>query len=330
MELPLLSGSSLSGHRVAGLTAADLGHGVTGFARQVLSEVVREGIFASGGQIAAMCDGELVADVAVGETGWGEKLTSDHLHNVYCLLKPLPYLLLGRVLEDAGCGPDDLLDEVVELPSWCPGGLTYRRLCCHDAGLGEPTATVWRMTPVAGRPALLEQVIRSSGPAYSEMAGGLIVEHVIEQVSGQTANRYCAEELLGPLGLTDDIIISAGRGLAARNRVSVPVLGLPIARLPVLSELLPCQIGEIRLALGALSTMRGAAGLFAAVGRVMAGERVRGLPTPGLLNGLLADDRPLRYDSVLRREAKWAGGFPACRYGIGGSRRRTGEQRGSL
>lgn len=78
MELPLPFGLSLSGHCVAGRTAADLGQGVAVVARQVLSEVVLEGILASGGQIAAMCDGELVADVAVGETGWGEKLTPHH------------------------------------------------------------------------------------------------------------------------------------------------------------------------------------------------------------------------------------------------------------
>ena len=289
--------------------AGDIGHGVAGVASEVLSGVVGEGIFASGGQVAVVCEGVLVADVAVGETGWGEGLCSGHLHNVYCLLKPLPYLLLGRVLEDAGCGPDDLLDGVVGLPSWCPGGLTYRRLCCHDAGLGEPSAMVWRMTRVADRPALLARAAGSLGPAYSEMAGGLVAEYVIERVSGRAANRYCVEELLGPLGLGDDVIVSAGRALAAFDRVSVPVSGLPVAPLPVLSELLPRQIGEVRLAFGALATMRGAAGLFAAVGRVMAGDRLSGLPSPGFLNGLLCDDRPFRYDPVLGREAKWAGGF---------------------
>lgn len=91
--------------------------------------------------------------------------------------------------------------------------------------------------------------------------------------------------------------------------MSVPVSGLPLAPLPVLSEMLPCQISEIRLALGALATMRGAARLFAAVGRVIAGVHIRGLPSPELLNRLLADDLPLRYDPVLGREAKWTGGF---------------------
>ena len=54
MALPLPFGLSLSGHCVAGRTAADLGHGVAVVSRQVLSEVVREGIFASGGQIAVV------------------------------------------------------------------------------------------------------------------------------------------------------------------------------------------------------------------------------------------------------------------------------------
>ena len=308
MERPLLCGSSLSGFRVEERTAA-LGRGVGEVAGRVLSEVAGERIFASGGQLSVMRDGELIVDVAVGETGWGEELSSGHLHNVYCLLKPLPYLLLGGVLESSGFGPDDLLDGAVDLPSWCPAGVTFRGLACHDVGLGEPTATLWRMTPEAGRSALLAQVGRGSGPAYSELTGGLVAERVIEQVSGRPANQYCLEELLRPLGLADDILVDAERCLAVRDRVSVPVAGLPVMPFPVLSELLPGQISEIRLALGALATMRGVARFFAAVGEVMAGVPQAGLPSPGFLSELLDDDRPFRYDPVLNREAKWAAGL---------------------
>ncbi len=77
----------------------------------------------------------------------------------------------------------------------------------------------------------------------------------------------------------------------------------------MLSEILPVHLGEIRLALGALATMRGSAGLMAAVGRVMGGVVQPGLPSPGLLWELLDDDRPLVFDPVLQRPAKWVGGL---------------------
>lgn len=278
-------------------------------AEGALGEVVGEGIFAVGGQLAVVWGDELVADVAVGVSSRGGALGSGDLHNVYCLVKPFSYLLLAHVLEGAGYGADDLLDGVVGLPSWCPGGITLRRLGCHEAGLGEPSAMDWRWTPSGERTALLHKRKRSQGPAYSEVAGGLVCEHVIEQISGRSADLYCVEELLGPLGLLDDVILDAGGAESVRGRVQAPVAGLPVSPLPMLSELLPSQMGEISLALGALATMRGVAQLFAAVGRVLSGVRVSGLPSPSYLGGLMRDDRPVRDDPVLGREAKWSGGL---------------------
>lgn len=276
---------------------------------QALSEVVDEGIFAVGGQAAVVVDGVVVADVGVGVTGSGMPLSAGDLHEVYCLVKPLPYLLLAHVVEGVGCGPDELLAGAVGLPDWCGGGLTLRRLASHEAGLAHPQAMLWRMTPPDRRPALLGSYGNDQGPAYSELVGGLVAEHVIEQVTGMPADRYCTEALLKPLGLVDDVIVDAAMGLDQRHRVRVAVSGLPVSPLPMLGGLLPSRISEIRLAFDALATMRGVAGFFAAVGRVLGGERQPGLPSPRLLKELLDDDRPLTHDPTLERPAKWAGGL---------------------
>lgn len=293
--------------------------GLEDAARRALCDVVDEGIFAAGGQAAVFVHGRLAIDVAVGETANGRPLRSDDLHNVYCLVKPLPYLLLAHVLEGAGVGPDDQLEGAVSLPRWCPGGLTLRILASHQANLVEPSAMLWRMTPKARRAELLEQsaidrTTSGTGAAsgvvgYSELVGGLLCEAVIELLKGCPAGPYCSEELLEPLGLSDDVVVDAASALAAGERVQAPVSGLPVSRLPMLSEILPIHLGEIRLALGALATMRGAAGLMAAVGQVMAGVSQPGLPSPSLLRDLLHDDRPLVFDPVLQRPAKWAGGL---------------------
>lgn len=271
--------------------------------------MVEEGIFAIGGQAAVAIDGQLSADVAVGAVGNGKPLATDDLHNVFCMLKPVAYLLLAHALEQAGCGPDDELEEVVAMPGWCPGGLTFRSLGTHEAGLVEPRPMLWKWTPPEGRQALLEQSRNSRGSGYSDLAGGLVAEHVIEQLSGSTAAKYCSEELLQPLELEGEIIFDPDTAWNERHRIQAPVSGLPVHNLPMLSELLPGHIGEVRLAMGALATMRGAAGFYAAVGQVMADQLQPGMPSPRFLQKLLDDDRPVSLDPVLDRPAKWAGGL---------------------
>ena len=64
--------------------------------------MVAERIFAVGGQVGVVRDGVLIADVAVGKSGVGRQLSADDLHNVYCLVKLVTYLLLAHVLEGAG------------------------------------------------------------------------------------------------------------------------------------------------------------------------------------------------------------------------------------
>lgn len=274
-----------------------------------LSELTDEGIFATGGQLAVIVDGELVVNVGVGRAGGGAEMAADALHNVYCVFKPMSYLLLGYLLESSGFGPDENLDEVADLPSWAADGLTYRILAAHDAGLADPSPFIWRTTPPNQQQELLESIRTQLGPAYSEISGGLIIEHIIEELTGQPPSRYCAEELLRPLGLADRVLLDAESAMAAHSRIRVPVIGLPVDPLPMLTELLPTQIGEVRLALGAFAAMQDTARLYAAVGEVMAGNTQPGLPSPTLLNNLLGDGRPLRHDPVLGRPAKWAAGL---------------------
>ncbi|MDE0613030.1 MAG: serine hydrolase [bacterium] len=276
---------------------------------QALVELTDEGIFAVGGQAAVTVEGVVVADVGVGVTGSGMPLSAGDLHEVYCLIKPMPYLLLAHVMEGVGCGPDELLESAFGLPDWCRSELTLRSLASHEAGLAHPQAILWRMTPPDQRPDLLGASGDDRGPAYSELLGGLVAEHVIEQVTGMPANQYCTDFLLKPLGLVDDIIVDSEIGLEQRDRIRVPVSGLPVSPLPMLGGLLPSRINEVRLAFGALATMRGVAGYFAAVGRVLSGELLPGLPSPQLLGELLDDDRPLRHDPTFDRPAKWAGGL---------------------
>ena len=275
----------------------------------VLRELTDEGIFAVGGQLAIRINGDSVVNVGVGKAGCGADMTADALHNVYCIVKPMTYLLLGYVLETGGFGPDDPLDEIVNLPAWVPEGLTYRILAAHEADLAEPSAFIWRSTPPDQRWELLIRMSGNLGVGYSEITGGLVVEHIIEKLSGQPSSPYCVDELLEPLGLSGEILVDPALAIAGRSRIRVPVIGLPVDPLPMLTELLPSRVRETRLAMGAYATMGGVARLFEAVGEVIAGNAQPGLPSPGLLRDLLDDGRPLRHDPVLLRPAKWAAGL---------------------
>ena len=274
-----------------------------------LKELTSEGIFATGGQLAVIVKDGLVVNIGVGQAGCGAEMTSNDLHNIYCIFKPMPYLLLGNLLEFHGFEPDDPLNEIACLPSWAPDGLNYRNLATHNAGLADPSPFIWRTTPPGERQELLNSMSTQLSPAYSEISGGLIIEHIIEELTGRTPSRYCAEELLRPLGLADCVLLDAESAMAAHSRIRVPAIGLPVDPLPMLTELLPTQIDEVRLAIGAFATMRDIARLYAAVGEVIAGNAQPGLPSPALLNSLLDDNSPLRHDPVLGRPAKWAAGL---------------------
>lgn len=282
---------------------------ITFATRYALSRVTDEGIYALGGQLAIVVNGELIVDIGIGHTGDGRDLEPNNLHNVYCLFKPMVYLLLGHTLETSGYDPDVPLDEIVDMPTWSPEGLTYRKLAAHDTALGEPSAAAWKMADPDAQEDLLSLVNRSIGPAYSEISGGLLAELVIEQLTGQSPNHYCVRELLGPLGLLDQVIIEPARALAAHDRIRAPITGLPVDPLPMLSELLPLYLSETRLAVGALATMRGMAQVYTAVGQVLSGDPQPGLPSPSWLKSLLGDQRPFRDDPIFQRPARWAAGL---------------------
>ena len=183
--------------RRADAPSGDAGGGVSEGWREAVAEAagealaakVSERIFAVGGQAAAYVDGELVVDAAAGVTGSGEPMRPDHLHPGFCMLKPLPFLVLAAVAEEAGFGPDDPLEEMAGLPDWCPGGLTVRSLGSHEAGLGKPPFAQWASTRPSDRPGLLARAgrDRDRDPAYSDFAAVLVAECAVEQLADRDA-----------------------------------------------------------------------------------------------------------------------------------------------
>lgn len=275
-----------------------------------LERMVSLRTFAVGGQAAVYIGGQLVADVACGVTGNGAPMQSDHLHHVFCMMKPLPFLVLAAAVEQAGFSPDDPLEEVAELPGWVPKGLTVRSLGSHQDGLSSPSGWQWFMTRPTARSGLLANVKVGREPAYSDLVGPLVADQAIERITGVKAATHVTEVLLEPLGLDDHVFFTGDTSTLGAGRLQCVVKGLPLRAVPMLSTHLTSSVDPdlTSLAVGGPATMRGVAGVYAAVGEVLGGRRIAGLPSPDLMADLTAP-KWLKYEPTSKRYAVWAGGL---------------------
>ena len=271
------------------------------------SSLISDKTIAIGGQLCIAIAGELVVDIATGET-LGRELQVDDLHSGFCITKPLQGLALGILIDQGLCD----LRQVVRssLHPKISQGVTVASLLNHSAGLIEPLAVSWRLCPPDARWQLLQSSSRSEGPGYSEIAAGLIIEDLIESATTQSAAAFIEEEILDPLGLTDTVIVSETRASTpdVRRRTTVPFAISAEGCVPLLSERLACQIAELRPAFGSLVSAQGLCRLYAAVERVFQGKSVDGLPSRETLRALLSAVS-FHDDKVLKRKCAFSGGF---------------------
>ena len=283
---------------------------LTGSVLESLDIVTAQRIYALGGQVAVYIDGNPVVNVASGLTGSGMPMTSQHLHHIACLFKPFPILVLASVVEQAGHSADDPLEKIVELPDWCPSDITVRSLGSYEDGLNYPSGMQWIMAAPHERHEMLVKVRRGREPAYSEITGSLIASHAIKRLTGEEAVDYCVETLLHPLGLHNDVLFTDGRQQLEPGRVQCLVTGLPRKPIPMLtmSLMAPSMHDHAAFVFGGLATMNGVAGLYAAIGKVMSGTTINGLPSPDMLRDLTAPEY-LEYELTSKRYTIWAGGL---------------------
>ncbi len=284
--------------------------GTTTFDRTVayVGELVAAGAVATGAQLAIALGGRTIVDVAFGTT-LDRPMRTDHLHPGFCVSKPLLGLAVG-LLMDRG------LITLRETISWphhegTADGVTVAQLLNHRAGLDRPTALEWRLCPDDERPALLRQAPFAPGPAYSELVAGLALESTIAERIGVPAGDLIEREILGPLGLADDLIVTAraAEDRGVRARAAVPVAGLPDRAVPLLSERIPLTLRELRPAFGSLVTASALCRLYTGLEVVSRGRVVEGLPTPATLQELRSTARGRASDRLLERPCDFSGGF---------------------
>jgi CubicO group peptidase (beta-lactamase class C family) len=273
-----------------------------------MRSVVEERIYATGAQLYVEHRGTEVLDGAWGDCA-GRVITPDSLHSAFCATKPLMGLAVGLAADAGLLGLDDaVIDHVPH--TWARPSVTVRQVLAHRAGLQKPSAAGWRMTHPDQRASLLPPPPVPT-PVYSEISGWLLLAEALRSATGLDPGEFAATRLIDRLGLGRDVLITPDRALRALEdgRVRVPIGGLPFEVVPLLSEQLANQVAETSLAFGGLTSMRGLGRLYSAVGRVLRGEPVPGLPSPGTMRALLTSCGDPAEDPVLRRRCSFAGGF---------------------
>lgn len=267
-------------------------------------EIVRDGVYATGGQLYVELGGQILCDESFGV------YDARTLSSAFCSTKPLLPVALAHLVDRDGLDLDERVTSVTREAPWIPRHATIGDLLTHRAGLDGPTAALWRMRPRDRRPDLLVAT-EVAEPAYSEVSAWLALAAVVSEVGGASARDFVQAQILDAAGLQRDIVVSPAlaRAAARDGRVGVPMAGLPDEAVPLLSETLPQQLGEAAPSFGGLVTASGLGRLYAALGRTLRGVPVDGMPSQRALATLLAERRDRAWDRTLRRECAFAGGF---------------------
>jgi CubicO group peptidase (beta-lactamase class C family) len=283
-----------------------------GAVRRFVDEEVTAGLYAVGAQACVLVDGITCVDVAVGSAGPDLTMTSTTLHNAWCASKPImamaTVLLLDRAGVDLGApleaiAPTDPYLRAVRATTW--------ELLNHSAGFGAPMfGEVWMLPPPLRLPAATAAQ-RPGRAMFSEYGAFRVLQHLLELTYQQDVESLVTDQVLVPLGLTDDIVVDLSRrsfsSLSAR-------IGSIYTDLPHRNVASDHDRGRVlssadRFAGGAYVTMRGLAKFYEAVGLVLGGAEVAGLPRPGLLADALRQRRGRQFDGSLGRACDFASGF---------------------
>jgi CubicO group peptidase (beta-lactamase class C family) len=157
---------------------------------------------------AAVRGGEVVWASAVGlaDAERGEEATPDHQYRVASITKTVTAVGVMQLRDAGKLSLDDPLDRHVPDAAHAP---TLRSLLTHLSGIQrEVPGEVWETLRMPTRDELLPRLAESERVLtpgaywhYSNLAFALLGE-VVARVSGQPAERYLDERVLGPLGMT--------------------------------------------------------------------------------------------------------------------------------
>lgn len=273
--------------------------------------LLSEQLVATGVQVWASVEGRCVLDAAAGDAATGPMRT-DTVHSTFCLSKPLLALAAAHAVHEGAFSFDSRLADLGVGTGAAPlAACTVRDVVNHAAGLGWPTAMEYRMHAPSTRTSMLDGAVARGGPRseYSEIAGGLLLEQLIETHLRRSAAEVIRCELLDPLGVSTDVATDGdtARVLRDAGRYSVPIGGLPESWYPMVSEVLDVELDSIRPAFGVAWTMR-AAGMVVDV-CAAAARGARGMLDRFAVDDMFAAPAAPFHDRNVGRTLQYSGSF---------------------
>jgi CubicO group peptidase (beta-lactamase class C family) len=171
-----------------------------------LLERRRAGGWHDGAQCYVSRHGEILLDVAIGESRPGRAMERDDLMLLYSAGKPLTVVAVLQLWEQGRLGLDDPVAEYVD--GWGNGKerCTIRHVLTHTGGFPNADAKLFdRDIPydevvahIAESPARWEP---GTDAAYHPSSSWKILGAIVERVDGRPVDRYLAEEVFRPLGV---------------------------------------------------------------------------------------------------------------------------------
>jgi CubicO group peptidase (beta-lactamase class C family) len=157
-------------------------------------------------QVYVSLGGEVLLDVAVGETRPGRAARTDDVMLWYSAGKPLTTVAVLQLWEQGRLGLDDRVGQF--LPAWGAGKerCTLRHVLTHTGGFPMFGDQIYD-TDVTFAEALAATVAAPAAwepgtqAAYHPSSGWRVLGGVVEAVDGRPIERYLAEEVIGPVGM---------------------------------------------------------------------------------------------------------------------------------
>lgn len=161
-----------------------------------------------GAQAYVSRNGKPLVDVAVGESAAGRALRTDDVMLWYSSGKPLTAAAVLQCWERGDVGLDDPVARFV--PAWAGGKerVTVRHVLTHTGGF----TMVGRHEPFDADITYADAVARIAAhplewepgteAGYHPSSGWKILGAIVEAVDGRPIDRYLAEEIVGPAGMT--------------------------------------------------------------------------------------------------------------------------------
>jgi CubicO group peptidase (beta-lactamase class C family) len=159
-----------------------------------------------GAQCYVSRHGEVLLDVAVGESRPGRAMERDDLMLLYSAGKPLTVVAVLQLWEQGRLGLDDPVGEYVDGWGNRKERCTIRHVLTHTGGFPNADAKLFdRDIPydkvvahIAASPARWEP---GTDAAYHPSSGWKVLGAIVERVDGRPIDRYVAEEVFARLGV---------------------------------------------------------------------------------------------------------------------------------